>query len=86
MAKHDEVQPSGEAKPKRSGREESRLAAAVVLAGLGTAFALLNLGHAKINYVFGSGHPRVIFVIVACVLLGGVIGWIGGRRRPSRKD
>jgi uncharacterized integral membrane protein len=86
MAKHDEIQPTGETKPKRSGREESRLAAAVVLAGLGTAFALLNLGHAKINYVFGSGHPRVIFVIVACVLLGGVIGWIAGRRRPARKD
>jgi len=81
MAKHDEVEPTGERKPKRTGREESRLAAAVVLAGLGTAFALLNLGHAKINYVFGSGHPRVIFVIVACLLLGAAIGWIAGRRR-----
>ena len=49
----------GEKRPKRNAREESRLAAAVVLAGLGTAFALLNLGHAKINYVFGTGHPRV---------------------------
>ena len=44
-------------------------------------FALLNLGHAKINYVFGTGHPRIIFVIIACLVLGGVIGWIGGRRR-----
>jgi uncharacterized integral membrane protein len=86
MAKHDEVEPTGERKPKRTGREQSRLAAAVVLAGLGTAFALLNLGHAKINYVFGSGHPRVLFVIIACLLLGGVIGWIAGRRRPARKD
>jgi Flp pilus assembly protein TadB len=82
----DELERSGEKQPKRSGREESRLAAAVVLAGLGTAFGLLNLGHAKINYVFGTGHPRIIFVIVACLLLGAAIGWLAARRRLSRKD
>jgi uncharacterized integral membrane protein len=85
MDPHDQIERSGEKKPRRNAREESRLAAAVVLAGLGTAFALLNLGHAKINYVFGTGHPRVIFVIVACLLLGAAIGWIAGRRRV-RKD
>jgi uncharacterized integral membrane protein len=78
---HDQLEPAREKRPRRNRREETRLAAAVVLAGLGTAFALLNLGHAKINYVFGTGHPRMIIVIVACLLLGGVIGWIAGRRR-----
>jgi len=81
-----QIEPTGEKRPKRSSREETRLAAAVVMAGLGTAFALLNLGHAKINYVFGTGHPRIIFVIVACLLLGAAIGWIAGRRRLTRKD
>jgi len=81
----DELERTGEKHPKRSSREESRLAAAVVLAGLSTAFALLNLGHARVNYVFGTGHPRMIFVIIACLLLGGAIGWIAGRRRV-RKD
>lgn len=80
-----DIEPTGERKPKRSGREETRVAVAVVLAGLGTAFALLNLGHAKINYVFGSGHPRVLFVIIACLLIGAAIGWIAGRRRPVGK-
>ena len=86
MDPHDQIERAGEKRPKRNAREESRLAAAVVLAGLGTAFALLNLGHAKINYVFGTGHPRVIFVIIACLLLGVAIGWIAGRRRLTRKD
>ena len=86
MDKPDQIEPTGAKPPRRSAREESRLAVAVVLAGLGTAFALLNLGHAKINYVFGTGHPRVIFVIVFCVLLGGAIGWLAAHRRYSRKD
>jgi len=82
----DELQPAPEKQPaKRSGREETRLAVAVVLAGLGTAFALLNLNHAKVNYIFGTGHPRMLFVIVFCLLLGGTIGWIAGRRRSGRK-
>jgi uncharacterized integral membrane protein len=84
MDEHDELQPAPEKRPKRSAREESRLAAAVVLAGLGTAFGLLNLGHAKVNYVFGTGHPRMLFVIVACLVLGVVIGWIAGRRRVKK--
>jgi uncharacterized integral membrane protein len=86
MDKSGQIEPTGEKHPKRNAREETRLAAAVVMAGLGTAFALLNLGHAKINYVFGTGHPRMIIVIVACLVLGGAIGWIAGRRRLSRKD
>lgn len=85
MDEHDQLERSRERKPKRSAREESRLAAAVVLAALSTAFALLNLGHAKVNYVFGTGHPRMIFVIVACLLVGAAIGWFGARRRV-RKD
>jgi len=75
-----------EQKPKRSGRDESRLAAIVVLAVLGTAFALENRGKTKINYVFGSGHPRQIFVIVFCIAIGIGLGWFAGRRRSAKKD
>ena len=49
---------------KRTGKEETRLAVAVVLGGLLTAFALLNLERVRVHYVFGTGHPRLIFVIV----------------------
>jgi uncharacterized integral membrane protein len=80
----DELERTGEKHPKRSSREETRLAVAVVLAGLGTAFALLNLGQAKVNYVFGTGHPRMIFVIIACLLVGATIGWIAARRRVKK--
>jgi uncharacterized integral membrane protein len=80
-----EIEPTGEKRPRRNSREQTRLASAVVLAALSTAFAVLNLGHAKINYIFGTGHPRIIVVIVACLLLGGAIGWLAARRRVSKK-
>jgi uncharacterized integral membrane protein len=80
----DELEPSKEKRPKRSSREETRLAVAVVLAGLASAFAVLNLGKTKVNYVFGSGHPRLIFVVIACLAIGIAIGWIAGKRRAGR--
>ena len=81
----DELQPTPEKQPaKRSAREETRLAVAVVLAGLGTAFALLNLNHAKVNYIFGTGHPRLIFIIVFCIAIGVGIGWFSSKRRAGR--
>ena len=80
----NDIEREPEKKPKRSSREESRLAAAVVLAVLGTAFALENLGKTKVNYVFGTGHPRMLFVIVFCIAIGVGIGWFSGRRRGGR--
>jgi uncharacterized integral membrane protein len=82
----NDVEPGKEKKPKRSGRDESRLAAIVVLAVLGTAFALENRGKTKVNYVFGSGHPRQIFVIVFCIAIGVGLGWFASRRRTGTKD
>ena len=79
-----DLEPGHEKQPKRSAREESRLAIAVVLAILGTAFALENLDRVKVNYVFGTGHPRLIFIIVACIALGVGIGWFSAKRRAGR--
>jgi uncharacterized integral membrane protein len=83
----NDIEQAKEKRPKRSGREESRLALTVVFAVLATAFAVLNLDQAKVNYVFGTGHPRLIFVIIACIALGVAIGWFGrGRRAAGPKD
>ena len=71
----------------RSGPEAFRLAlrlaVAVVLTGLVSAFAVLNLGKTKVNYVFGTGHPRLLFIVVACLAIGVAIGWMAARRRAK---
>jgi uncharacterized integral membrane protein len=80
----DELEPSKEKHPKRSGREESRLAAVIVLTILATVFAVENLDKTQVDYVFGTGHPRLIFVILACIALGVAIGWFAARRRVKK--
>jgi uncharacterized integral membrane protein len=82
----NDIEPTKEKQPKRTSREETRLAAAVVLVGLVTAFAVLNRDKTKVNYVFGTGHPRQIFIIIFCIAVGVAIGWFAGRRRLTRKD
>lgn len=77
----DDLERQKEKQPKRSSREETRLAVAVVLTGLVSAFAVLNLGKTKVNYVFGTGHPRLIFIVVACLAIGVALGWMAARRR-----
>ena len=79
-----DVEHGKEKQPKRSGRGESRLAIVVVLSVLGTAFALENLDRVKINYIFGTGHPRLIFIIVFCIAIGVGIGWFSSKRRAGR--
>jgi uncharacterized integral membrane protein len=73
-----------ETTPKRTGRDESRLAVVIVLTILGTVFAVENLDRTEVNYVFGTGHPRMIFVIVACIGLGVALGWFASKRRAGR--
>ncbi|TML08548.1 MAG: hypothetical protein E6G41_01920 [Actinobacteria bacterium] len=79
----DELEKAKEKQPKRTSREETRLAVAVVLTGLVSAFAVLNLGKTKVNYVFGTGHPRLLFIVVACLAIGVAIGWMAARRRAK---
>jgi len=79
----DELEKAKGKQPKRTSREETRLAVAVVLTGLVSAFAVLNLGKTKVNYVFGTGHPRLLFIVVACLAIGVAIGWMAARRRAK---
>jgi len=79
-----DIEPGRENKPKRTGREESRLAVVIVLTILGTVFAVENLGKTKVNYVFGTGHPRLFFVIVFCIAIGVALGWFASKRRAGK--
>lgn len=71
-------------------RERTRLAAGLVFGGLATAFALLNTGEVKVNWIFGTASTPLIVVIVVSALIGVVLDRafraVRRRRRRSRRD
>jgi uncharacterized integral membrane protein len=42
-------------------------------------FVVWNSQPVEVNFVFGKAHPRMIWVMVACAVLGGVLGYLLGR-------
>jgi uncharacterized integral membrane protein len=44
-------------------------------------FAVLNLDEVEVDWIIGVWRTPLIVVILVCVLLGAVIGWVSSRRR-----
>jgi uncharacterized integral membrane protein len=72
-----------ERRPARR-RERARLTAALILGGLGVAFALVNLGNVKVDWIVGSAHSPLILVIAVSVLIGVGIDRLAVRRASKR--
>ena len=69
----------------RSTAELTRLGLALVAGGLVAAFAVLNTGDVKVNWVFGTFETPLIIVILVCLGIGLAVGLASGRRRGSAK-
>jgi uncharacterized integral membrane protein len=46
-------------------------------------FVIANADPVKVNFVFVTRHPRLIWVMIACAVLGGIVGYLIGR--PGRQ-
>ena len=68
----------------RPRRERARLVAGLLLEGLGLAFALVNLRNVKVDWIVGSAHSPLIFVIAVSVLIGVGIDRIAVSRARKR--
>jgi uncharacterized integral membrane protein len=60
---------------------ERRQIAALVLAGLGEAFAAVNLDEVKVNWVLYTWRTPLIVVIALSMLVGAALGFLVSRRR-----
>jgi len=70
-------------------RDRARLIAGLILGGVGLAFALVNLGNVKVDWIVGSAHSPLILVIAVSVLIGVGIDRIAvsrARKRGKAKD
>ena len=70
---------------RRTRRERSRTAAAVILAILITVFAVLNVDEVKIKWPGGSGEAPLIIVIVVSLLVGALLTHFAERRRAKKR-
>ncbi len=74
---------------RRSGREATRLAVAVVVTAFVAIFAVLNTSEVEVNWILGTWNTPLIVVILACLLIGLAIGFGVariGRGRRSKGD
>jgi uncharacterized integral membrane protein len=61
---------------------QARVARAFVALGIGVLliiFVIANSQQVKVDFVFFTRQPRLIWVMIACALLGGIAGYLIGR-------
>jgi uncharacterized integral membrane protein len=66
----------------------AKAAVAAILLVLLVVFVIRNSERVTLNFIVVSGHPRLIWLIVGCVLIGGAAGFFLGRpvrARPRRE-
>jgi uncharacterized integral membrane protein len=74
-----------ESKARSSRREQLRRAALLFLAVAITAFAVLNLGEVKVNWIVGSGKAPLIVVIAIALLVGVLLTHFAERRASKNR-
>src|SRR6266446_2507902 len=72
---------SGSSASPDSRRGAKALVAALVLVLL-IVFVIRNSQRVSVDFILTKGHFRLIWVIVICSILGGIVGYVLGR--PSR--
>jgi uncharacterized integral membrane protein len=60
---------------------EKRQLAALGLAGVGVAFAALNLDEVEVNWILGTWETPLIIVIALSMIVGAALGLLVSRRR-----
>lgn len=60
---------------------EKRQVAGLVLAGVGIAFAAVNLDEVDVNWLLGTWETPLIVVIALSMVLGAGLGFLASRRR-----
>lgn len=74
-------------------RRVAKLLVALFISVVLIVFIIQNSERVKVHYVFFTAYNRVIWVMLACAILGGVVGYLIGKpgkqitlRRPKRND
>ena len=69
--------------PNRRG---AKAVVAVIALVLLVVFVIRNSQRVAVDFIVVTGHPRMIWVIVTCTILGGAVGFFLGRPARSRRQ
>ena len=76
--------------PGSSASPESRRGAKAIVAALVLVllivFVIRNSQRVSVDFILTKGHFRLIWVIVICSILGGVVGYVLGRPPRGRRQ
>ncbi|MFZ0665244.1 MAG: LapA family protein [Acidimicrobiales bacterium] len=71
-----------ERKKRRDNRLQiARLVGLIALAGIVAAFVVQNSQTVSVHFWFLSRRPPLIFVILGCIVIGVLVGYVAGVRR-----
>jgi uncharacterized integral membrane protein len=81
------VQPPPSPEPRRDAATIVKVIVGLILAILFIIFVAQNSKPVTVNFVFGDARVRLIWVFLACALIGGMVAYLLGRsgRRANRK-
>ena len=68
-----------------SNAQVARLVGLVALGGLVAAFVVQNSQNVVVHLWFFSRREPLIFVVIGCLVIGGLLGYVAGRRRVARR-
>jgi uncharacterized integral membrane protein len=76
---------SPERKSSRASPQVVRLVGFLALCGVIAAFVIQNSQDVSVKFWFVTKHPPLIFVVIGCIVVGGIIGYVTGRRRGASR-
>jgi uncharacterized integral membrane protein len=74
-----------ERKPGRASPQVARLVGFLALCGIIAAFVVQNSQDVAVKFWFFTDHPPLIFVVIGCIVVGGLVGYVTGRRRGASR-
>jgi len=76
---------SQERKTSSATPQVVRLVGFLVLCGIIAAFVIQNSQDVSVRFWFVTKHPPLIFVVIGCLVIGGLVGYVMGRRRGESR-